>query len=86
MEKHFPPFRSCVPSLQTPAWGVFGLTSERKASVRSTTGAGEASGTQAGPLNTLPTCPGQPSSWILLLPGCFLLWALLPHKAEKESA
>ena len=53
--KCFPPFRSCVPSPQPPAWGVFGLVSERKASLRSDTGAGEASRAQAGRRTPLPT-------------------------------
>lgn len=93
MGKRFPPFRSCVPSLQPPAWGVFGLTSERKASFRSNTGAGEASRTQAGRRTPLPTwswaallldspAPGVFSSVLILLSPP----ALLLHTAEKESA
>lgn len=70
MGKRFPPFRSCVPSLQTPACGVFGLTSERKAPFRSNTGAGEASGTQAGHRTPSPPVLGSPP------PGLSCSWGI----------
>ena len=88
-----PTFQKLRSQPQPPAWGVFGLTSERKASLRSNTGSGEASRTQAGRRTPLPTrswaalrldspAPGR----FLLSAPFFLLRALLLHEAEKESA